>query len=770
MQVKGQLFSTKIVDQINSAIVQEPHISRRALSRRICQWLNWRSSRGDWQDGTCRKALAELHRRGVLHLPEVRDTGRFKPQRPCPDQDRLDFNPPLFSGSLTELGSIEVVPVTSRYSKASPLWKGLLTHYHYLKSPRLGGAQIRYLIKSSSHGYLGAMAFSSATLALRDRDRYIGWTDAARRANLRAVVTQDRFLILPTVQVPNLASHLLALALRRLPTDWEARYGVRPLLVETFVDPRHFKGTSYKAANWIEVGETAGRRDGTPKKIFLYPLCPSFRDTLCQTPPIRLGQAPRPESPHNWAEEEFGTLRLYDPRLKARLVTLAQDFYNRPQANIPEACGTKARTIGAYRFFKNEKLTMDVILTPHTEATLERIKSHKVVLAPQDTTILNYSAHPDTQGLGPIHHSDNTAIGLVLHDTMAFTEAGTPLGILDAQCWARDPQEKGKRNLRKALPIDQKESMKWLCSFRKVAEIQQHCPETMLVSIGDREADIYDLFLEACKDPMGPKLLVRLDKSRQRKVEQEPLWTFMAGKDMAGSLKIHLPKRGVQKAREAVVEVRFSEVKLEAPKGRADPPITAWAVYLREDQSEAVAAPIEWMLLTTAAVNRFEEAKQRVAWYNGRWGIEVYHRTLKTGCRIKDRQLGTARRLETCLGVDMVVAWRLYYLTMLGREVPDHPCTVFFEEIEWKALCCYCSKRPDAPQKPPTLKEAIMMVGKMGGHLGRRSDGMPGTECIWRGLQRLDTAVEMYAIFNHLPLPQIRQFYPDALLPPKGGP
>jgi hypothetical protein len=379
------------------------------------------------------------------------------------------------------------------------------------------------------------------------------------------------------------------------------------------------------------------------------------------------------------------------------------------------------------------------------------------VLAPQDTTTLNYCTHSATEGLGPISNTGHTSVGLILHDTIAFTEDGTPLGILDAQCWARDPDDKGKSERCGTLPIEQKESMKWLRSFRKVAEVQKLCPETMLVSMGDREADIYELSLEARENPLGPRLLVRAEKSRNRKVEQEPLWQFMDNRESAGMLKIALPKRGNRKAREAIVDVRYSMVELSPPKGKAYPTVTAWAVYIREVDGEEGEPPIEWMLLTTVAVNSFEEAKQRVEWYGARWGIEVYHRTLKSGCRIKDRQLGTADRLEACLGVDMVVAWRIYHLTMLGREMPEHSCTVFFEDIEWKALCCYYSKTPEPPKEPPTMAEAIRMVGSIGGHMGRKNDGMPGTECIWRGLQQLDIAVDMYAIIKHESLPRIRQ-------------
>lgn len=154
--------------------------------------------------------------------------------------------------------------------------------------------------------------------------------------------------------------------------------------------------------------------------------------------------------------------------------------------------------------------------------------------------------------------------------------------------------------------------MKWLRSFRRVAEIQRLCPDTMLVSIGDREADIYELFLEATKDHCGPKLLVRAEKSRSRKVEQEHLWQFMSSKEIAGTLKVQIPRSKERRAREAIIDIRFSEVQLTPPKDKNYPPIKVWAVYAVESESEEVKSPIEWMLLTTAEVNSFEEAKHRI--------------------------------------------------------------------------------------------------------------------------------------------------------------
>lgn len=747
MRICGQEFSTNLLDRIQLTLAAEPDISRRRLSTKICDWLNWRAPNGKLQDMSCRKALVELNRRGVLALPENVNkfsfSGTTVPYR--------NFSVPSLSCDLADVDDITVMPVTSRYCNDSKVWRTLLDDYHYLGSGPLCGAQIRYVVKSSQ-GYLGALSFSSAVWAMKDRDSYIGWSDTARRTNLQSIISNNRFLILPTIKVKNLASHILSLVCDRLADDWEQKYNIRPVLVETFVDPSRFRGTCYRAANWQPVGLSSGRRDGIKKEILLYPLVSNWQTTLCAEPEIRLGDSAGAESPANWAEQEFGSVRIYDNRLKQRLYTIAQDFYNKPQANIPEACGTHAGTVGTYRFMKNKKVNMDLLLTAHTEATIERIREHQVVLAPQDTSTLNYTHHPMTKGMGPINTVSDKNTGLILHDTLAFTEDGTPLGVLDAQCWARDPHDIDKKPHRANTPIEQKESMKWLRSYQRVAEIQKLCPDTMLVSVGDREADIHELFAEATKDINGPKLLVRSNKARKRKVDQEKLWDFMAKQEIVGSLQIHIPHSGSRKARDAMVDISFAEVELTPPKrfGNKEQPVKAWAVYTIECKpDESVAAPIEWLLITTVPTNNFKDARQRVEWYAKRWGIEVYHRTLKSGCKIKDRQLGDADRIETCLAIDMVVAWRIFHLTMLGRENPDAPCTIFFQDEEWQALCCYTSKKPVPPPEPPTLNEAIRMVGAMGGHLGRKHDGPPGTETLWRGLQRLDTATEMYTIFTH---------------------
>jgi len=751
MRVCGLEFSSETIHQVRQAIEDTPSISRRSLARQVCERMGWRASNGKLKEAVCRKALGVLAKESIVDLSQ--SPGTCARERAGKAQQSSFVECIDIACDLSELGRIEIERVASRYSKASVIWKALMEAHHYLGSGPVCGAQIRYLIHSSVYGYLGALGFSSAAWALKEREKFIGWTEGARRSNLQRLVCNSRFLIVPSVRVHNLASHVLSRCAERIVCDWMALYGVEPVMLETFVDPKRFSGTSYRAANWIPVGQTSGRRaaqrqdGGGPKEILLYPLCEDWQQILCTEPQIALGQRPRVADPADWVEEEFATVELYDPRLRRRLFSVVRDFSSQPQAPIPQACGSHVKAKAAYRFFGNKRVTMDKVLCAHTESAIERMQAHDVILAVQDTTTLNYTTHRATDGLGPIGTIKDAAVGLLLHDTMAFTTQGTPLGLLDVQCWARNPEDRGKKHRRKELPIEQKESMKWLKSYQAVCEVQKLCPETMLVSVGDRESDIYELFWEAQQEPQGPKLLVRCERSRNRKTAQEYLWQKMARQPVAGIQVVHVPAKGCHRAREAKLEVRHDRVTLKPPKGKGYGAVEVWMVYAREvDCPRAVKSPLEWMLLTTVEVHNLEQACERLAWYTRRWGIEVYHRTLKSGCRIEDRRLETAESLEACLAIDMVVAWRIYHLTKLGREIPDHPCTVFFEEAEWKALYIFVNKTPHPPAREPTLREAIRMTASLGGFLGRRGDGNPGTTTLWRGLQRLKDITATYLV------------------------
>jgi hypothetical protein len=760
--VGGRELSSEMLDRIRSRVVEQPGLSRVQLARDVCEWLQWKRPNGQWREASCRVALGKLEQRGLLELPQPRRRGGRPALMPMTPTGQLHPEDPI-EASLKQLGAVELILVQE--PSHSNLWKEMIAAHHYCGYQPLVGAQVRYLIRCR-RGWLGALGFSAAAWQLRDRDRFIGWSPQARKAHLQEVVANSRFLLLPWVKVAHLASKVLALASQRLGDDWQGVYGYRPLLLETYVEQPRFTGTCYRAANWQPIGSTAGRgrqdrerTESRPRKaIYVYPLAGDWQRRLCREPMRR--RRPLPESTGSdgdWAQREFGDLALGDRRLQKRLVQMAQDFYARPQANIPQACGTRAKTKAAYRLLDHEDLSLSQLLTTHFASTVERMGRYPVVLAVQDTTSLNYTSHLETEGLGPINTHKDKAQGLLLHDTLAFTPDGVPLGLLDAQLWARAPKSLGKKaDLRYRLPVEQKESYKWLASFSAAAAGQKELSHTRVVSVGDREADVFELFQLALSRADHPDLLVRAERNRLV-AEGHTLWETVAAQEPVGYQQVQTSRRRQTPSRQARLSLRFAEVHLLAPKNRRHlrGSVRVWAVLAREEQPPQGVDPLEWMLLTTVPVQTPEDAAERLRWYTQRWQIEVYHRTLKSGCKIEERQLATACRLENCLAIDLVVAWRIFHLARLGRETPDLPCTVFFDDLQWQALYGFIH-RTHPPANPPTLRQALRMVASLGGFLGRKGDGEPGTQSLWLGLQRLDDIAVAWEVFSSLARPPSR--------------
>jgi hypothetical protein len=579
----------------------------------------------------------------------------------------------------------------------------------------------------------------------------------ARKQNLPRVVANSRFLLLPGVRVPHLASHVLGLGARTVVQDWQTAYGYAPVLLESFVDEARYAGTSYRAANWERVGETQGRgrqdRYGQAqagvKGIYMLPLQPDWQRVL-RTPSSAF-HLPPPCPDGDWAEREFGHIEVADGRVRERLLTVARDFMAQPQAPIPVACGgSVAKMKGAYRLLANPMLSLDTLLKPHIEATVARMGEHPIVLAVQDTTSLNYSTHPQTEGLGPINTRVDGAQGLKLHDTLALTPEGRMLGILDAECWARESIAADAKP--PGGGIEGTEALRWLTSHTQASRLRALIPDTRVVSVADREGDIFELFERGRQHPHAADFLVRANRSRQRRVvvgaEQPLLWDHLGAQPVVAEQALKIPGKGGRKTRVALLSVRHTPVTLAPPKAYRGPPLHLWAVHALETDPPPDGEPVEWLLLTTVAVTTAEDALERLRWYALRWRIEVFHRTLKSGCRIEDRRLADAGNLQACLALDMVVAWRVMDLVHRGRETPDLPATVFFEDEEWQALHAFVHRTPVIPETPPSLAIAMGMVAKIGGFLGRKNDGFPGATVIWRGLDRLFFLTETYRIFR----------------------
>lgn len=707
-------------------------LSRYRLAREACERFDWRDATGRLKEMACRKELARLERIGSVVLPAARAVSWQVRKGAVPQAAK-------FCGELCDLDGVELRVVVGGTAESGQ-WNGLMQAYHPQGSGPLCGAQLRYLIVSERLGVIGGLSVSAPAWRLSARDDWLGWSDARRGEQLSGIVCNSRFLIVPGVVVKNLGSHVLGLLTRRIVADWRGRYGVAPWLMETYVEATR-SGTVYRAANWIEVGLTAGRgrQDDAhacavpAKRVFLRVLDGGRLKRLCGKPQATAA---------GWVHREFAGAKLGDRRRERRLLEIADAFAVRPMASIPQACGSWAATKAAYRFFDHESTTMDRLLEPHRTATIERMRGEPVVLIVQDTTSLNYTSHPAMHGIGPIGSWANGPKGMLLHNTMAFRPDGLALGLLDVQCWSRT--KFGVKQQRHSKAIDDKESAKWLRPLATLDQAVQRCPNSRLVTVCDREADIYEFFELAHRK--GHELLVRATQDRgledgggrrlRAHVERLPA---------AAEVELTVPRRGKQPARTARMAVRFAEITLAVPNNKKNlPPLHMTVLWSCEIEPPAsVKEPLQWMLLANRPVQSVEQAIERLRWYAGRWNIEVFHRILKSGCQIEERQLGTADRLEACLAIDMVVAWRIQHLTWLGRATPDLPCTVAFDDDQWKAIVVFKTNKPPPPQAL-TLRQMIVLVATLGGFLGRKSDADPGPKALWIGLHRLDDITAGY--------------------------
>jgi hypothetical protein len=450
---------------------------------------------------------------------------------------------------------------------------------------------------------------------------------------------------------------------------------------------------------------------------------------------------------YDWALHEFAGAELPDRRLHQRLHMIATAFAQKPTASIPQACGSWTEAKGAYRFFENDAIVPGTIRQPHHQATLQRVRSHRIVLAIQDTSALNYSTHPSTQGLGPIGSHSPKTIGLLLHSTLAVTPTGQPLGFLHNAVRAR--RKGGLASSRHQRKLADKESYKWVESLSACQQVAPLCPDTLLVNVTDREGDLYELFVEALRvvAPAKVHLLVRSRHERKLEDRSKTLWQEVARQRVASTLKVRVGRHGDQPNRLASLSVRFCAVQLRAPARKAEQPsIQLWAIEAREVHPPKGVTPIVWHLLSTLPVTCAQEAIQRVGWYAQRWQIEVIHKILKSGCQVEQRQLQTAQRLERALSVDLVVAWRILALCKAARELPDDPVSQWLPSAQWQALWSHVHQRTDPPKNAPSVRQAVRWIAQLGGFLGRKGDGEPGTTTLWRGLEQLEAMTKMWQL------------------------
>ena len=470
-----------------------------------------------------------------------------------------------------------------------------------------------------------------------------------------------------------------------------------------------------------------------------------------------------------WIGQEMATAALGDQRLNRRLRQILTRCFAQPMASLKASMRGWAEMVAAYRFFDHEMVTVENILAPHRAAIQERVKHHSRVLVIQNTTEIDYTQKKELKGSGPL--STDTRRGFFAHTQYVVSAQGLPLGVWHSDIYARtlDPKRPDKENDRKQRPLEERESYRWVEGYRQACALAEAVPELEVISQADREGDLYDVFAErTCRLEKGktaPHWLIRCnhpERKLQPPLHQNPdcedsapagdkLLETVKNSSVLGTRSFEV-KRTVQNkkiggnrkqvarpARTVTLELRVAKIELRPPwrKGTQLQPVTISVVLAQEIAPPADQEAICWILLTSLEVNDLATASEVLDLYLVRWEIEVFHRVLKTGCRVEELQLKEDQRVQPAIALYMIVAWRVLYLMKLGRECPELLCDVVFEREEWQAIVVLVKGREALGGAQPSLREMVRMVAGFGGFAARKNDGEPGAESMWIGLTRL---------------------------------
>jgi hypothetical protein len=464
-------------------------------------------------------------------------------------------------------------------------------------------------------------------------------------------------------------------------------------------------------------------------------------------------------SADNWVKDEFSSASFGDARLNNRLLHIAKQLASKFGSNIASSFSQWKDIKATYRFFANKKVTMHAILTPHIKETIKRITAHKRVLILQDTTYFNFCDRKKTKGLDITQRSkvSTESEGLMLHNTLAVSDQGIPLGLLDQYFIDRKHLKgenvKEKRKIRHwNNGVDKKESMRWINVLKKMKELDFGDTET--IHIADRECDFYEFFREA--DTLGENVLIRaarnrsINKEKRRESPSAYLFDHLKEQRAQGKTTISIQINGKEKFRDADLSIIYTPITMPPPPNKTTkkdgslPIIELTAIMAIERVPPKNTEPLCWVLLTNLPVSTLADAIQKIQWYSARWNIELFHKVIKSGCGVEKSQLRDAERLKKYIVLKSVIAWRLFWLSRHYLKHKDDSCLTVITKDECEILYRKTMKTKNIPDTPPTVGEVFIWIAKLGGYIGRRSDPPPGMISLWKGWQRFMDMVEDY--------------------------
>lgn len=463
----------------------------------------------------------------------------------------------------------------------------------------------------------------------------------------------------------------------------------------------------------------------------------------------------------SWLESEFETVDFGDERISKRFKNLLSGFMKNAQDNISSAFGKWSDIKACYRFLSNSKVTPKNILQPHQDKTLQRIASQEQVLLLHDTTYIDYKNRTKTKDLDYITNTPmtkNPVKGLILHNSLAVSSDGIPLGI-----WGQDFVERKRlrgRNITKNAsskkPIEEKESFRWL---KAVQDFNKVNTTKNVVHIADREADIYEFYKEAIALNESFLIRARLDRAINKKTKRQPpevkLFSFFESLSPQGQYTVKVQTQTDKKYREVTLNLSFALFQLSPPPNKTAnkdgsdlPHLSVWGIMAREANPPEGVDGISWLLLTNIPIKTLDEAIEKLTWYSYRWNIELFHKILKSGCSIEKAQLREANNLKKYIAIKSIIAWRLFWITRSFNKDKNEGCETILSPQEWQILYKRFHQG-EAPEKPPKIEDIYYWIARLGGYINRNSDGPPGIICMWKGWTRFNHMIsDMRAIYG----------------------
>lgn len=463
-------------------------------------------------------------------------------------------------------------------------------------------------------------------------------------------------------------------------------------------------------------------------------------------------------STQRWMKSEFSNSNFGDLRLDKRYFDIIEELSKKSESNVSSAFESWKEIKACYRFIENKKVTIDKILSPHTNKTIERIKKNPIVLLLQDTTYIDYSERHKTKNLDLIGKSklaSQANKGLMLHTAFAVTPDGLPLGILNQSFIERKsfhgPEQRQIRYWNN--PIEDKESHRWVSVIDDTHQI--NIKESLIVHIADREGDIYELYRD-CVD-LSEKFIIRaksnrsINKKKRREAPKDKLFDFMEESKAQGKFAIKLQSNGKKKYRTARLSLIYKKITIPPPPNKTKnkdgvnlPMVEMYAIMAIERNPPKNVDALNWLLLTNFPINDNDSALEKIKWYSQRWNIEIFHKILKSGCSIENAQFRNATKLKKYIVLKSIVAWRLFWLTRNFEENGDKSYETVITKDEMIVLQKKFEKLDTKKTSMPTVKDIYIWIGKLGGFIGRKSDIKPGVISIWKGWIRFSAMIDDY--------------------------